>query len=120
MERAIPILPAEDLVAAKEFYVDRLGFRVTFEASYDGRAGLLGLERGAIELTLDSPMDGHGRNACVSLRVDDADAYFREWSTKVAVLRAPQDEEWGARTFDLLDPSGNTIFVMGPLRGEIR
>jgi uncharacterized glyoxalase superfamily protein PhnB len=49
--------------------------------------------------------------------VDDADAYYREWSAKVDVLRAPKDEEWGARTFDLLDPSGNTIFVMGPVSG---
>jgi hypothetical protein len=47
--------------------------------------------------------------------VDDADAYYREWSPKIDVLRAPKDEEWGARTFDLLDPSGNTIFVMGPV-----
>ena len=114
MERAIPILPAEDLAVAKTFYVDRLGFRVTFEASEDGHSGLLGLERGTIQLTLDSPMEGHGRDACVSLRVDDADAYFREWSPKVKVLRAPRDEEWGARTFDLLDPFGNTIFVIGP------
>jgi catechol 2,3-dioxygenase-like lactoylglutathione lyase family enzyme len=115
MERAIPILPTDDLAAAKAFYVDGLGFRVTFEASEDGRTGLLGLERGTIQLTLDSPMDGHGRNACVSLHVDDADAYYREWSAKVAVLRPPRDEDWGARTFDLLDPSGNTIFVMGPV-----
>jgi len=115
MERAIPILPTEDLATAKAFYVDGLGFRVTFEASADGRAGLLGLARGTIQLTLDSPMNGHGRNACVSLQVDDADAYYHEWSTKVAVLRAPQNEDWGARTFDLQDPSGNTIFVMGPV-----
>ena len=47
--------------------------------------------------------------------VDDADAYYREWSAKVSVLRAPRDEEWGARTFDLPDPSVNTIFVMGPV-----
>lgn len=115
MERAIPILPADDLAAAKSFYVDGLGFRVTFEASEDGRTGLLGVERGTISLTLDSPMEGHGRQACVSLEVADVDAYYREWSAKVPVLRAPKDEEWGARTFDLLDPSGNTIFVMGPL-----
>lgn len=115
MERAIPILPAEDLAAAKAFYVDGLGFRIQFEVSNDGRSGLLGLERGTIELTLDSPMDGHGRHACVSLQVDDADVYYREWSAKVAVLRAPKDEGWGARTFDLLDPSGNTIFVIGPV-----
>ncbi len=118
MERAVPILPTEDLAVAKAFYVDGLGFQVTFEASRDGHSGLLGLERGTIELTLDSPMDGHGRNACVSLRVDDADAYYREWTAKVSVSRAPQDEEWGARTFGLHDPSGNTIFVMGPLSRE--
>jgi catechol 2,3-dioxygenase-like lactoylglutathione lyase family enzyme len=115
MERAIPILPAEDLAVAKTFYVDRLGFQVTFEASENGRTGLLGLERGTIRLTLDSPMNGHGRNACVSLEVNDADAYYREWSARVPVLRAPRDEEWNARTFDLLDPFGNTIFVIGPL-----
>ena len=120
MERAIPILPAEDLAAAKTFYVDGLGFHVVFEASDDDRSGLLGLERGTIRLTLDSPMDGHDRNACVSLQVDDADAYYRAWSAKVIVLRPPRDEEWGARTFDLIDPSGNTIFVMGPVSGGIR
>jgi len=47
--------------------------------------------------------------------VDDADAYYREWRGKVTLLRAPNDEAWGARTFGLLDPSVNTIVVMGPL-----
>jgi len=61
-------------------------------------------------------MPGHGRDACVSIEVDDADAYHQEWSAKVDVLRAPRDEDWGARTFDLIDPFGNTIFVMGPSR----
>jgi catechol 2,3-dioxygenase-like lactoylglutathione lyase family enzyme len=116
MERAVPILPADDLAAAKAFYVDGLGFRVTFETSEDGHTGLLSLERGTIALTLDAPMQGHGRDACVSLHVDDADAYYREWSARVPVLRAPRNEAWGARTFDLLDPSGNTLFVMGPVR----
>src|SRR5437773_1055564 len=80
------------------------------------RLVLLGLQLGTIELTLDCPMDGHGRNACVSLHVTDADAYYREWSAKVTSLRSPKNEEWGARTFDLLDPSGNTLFVIGPVR----
>ncbi len=115
MERAVPILPTDDLRLAKTFYVDRLGFRVTFEASDDGHSRLLGIERGGIQITLDSPMQGHGRNACVALHVDDADAYYREWSAKADVLRPPKNEDWGARTFDLLDPSGNTIFVMGPI-----
>ena len=60
MEQANPILPADDLSIAKTFNVDGLGFHVTFEASEDGRTGLLGLERGTIRLTIDSPMAGHG------------------------------------------------------------
>jgi uncharacterized glyoxalase superfamily protein PhnB len=115
MERAIPVLPADDLGVAKEFYATKLGFRVLYEASDDGKNGILGLARGSIRITVDSPMDGHGRNACVSLEVKDADAYFYEWSRQVDVLRPPKDESWGARTFDLLDPFGNTIFVMGPI-----
>ncbi len=83
MERAIPVLPADDLRA--------------------------------ISLTLDSPMAGHGRDACVSLQVDSADAYNNEWHARVEIRRPPTNESWGARTFDVIDPFGNTIFVMGPV-----
>lgn len=117
MERAIPIIPADDLRVAKLFYVDRLRFSVRFEASQDGRTGLLGVERGDICITLDCPMSGHGREACVSLEVESADAYYEEWRGRVDLLRPPKDAEWGARTFDLMDPFGNTIFVMGPPAG---
>jgi len=114
VERAIPILPVDDLAVARAYYVDKLGFRVVFEASDDGKSGLLGVARGTIQITLDSPMPGHGRQACVSLEVESVDAYFEEWQQQVDVLRPPRDEVWGARTFDLVDPFGNTIFVMGP------
>jgi uncharacterized glyoxalase superfamily protein PhnB len=116
MERAIPILPADDLGVAKEFYVGRLGFDVRFEVTKDGTTGLLGIDRGNISLTLDCPMSGHGREACVSLQVEDADAYYDEWRSRVEIRRAPANEPWGARTFDVIDPFGNTIFVMGPVR----
>ena len=72
MERAIPVLPADDLGVAKGFYATKLGFHVLYEVTDDGKHGLLGLARGTIRITLDSPMSGHGRNACVSLEVDNA------------------------------------------------
>jgi hypothetical protein len=95
MERAVPILPADDLAVAKAFYVERLGFTISFEASVDGHSGLLGVARGSIALTLDCPMSGHGRQACVALEVADADACGRRatnrggrgpstWSTRSA------------------------------------
>jgi hypothetical protein len=33
-----------------------------------------------------------------------------------AFLREPKNEDWGAQTFDVLDPSGNTTFVIGQSR----
>jgi uncharacterized glyoxalase superfamily protein PhnB len=115
MERAVPVLPGDDVTQAKRFYADGLGFRVSWEASENGRDGLIGFERGGIAITIDCPMSGHGRNACVSLEVNDADALHEEWASKVEVKRPPRNEEWGARTFSVTDPFGNTIFVMGPL-----
>ena len=60
----------------------RLGFKVRFEATEDGKNGIMGLERGSIELTIDCPMSGHGRNACASLVVNSADAYYEEWGAE--------------------------------------
>lgn len=113
MERAVPVLPADDLSVAKDFY-SRLGFQVTFEASDDGKNGIMGVERGTISITIDAPMSGHGRGACVSLHVDDADRYYDEWRERIEVRQPLKDEEWGARTFGFQDPSGNTVFVIGP------
>jgi uncharacterized glyoxalase superfamily protein PhnB len=114
MEQAVPILPVDDLGAAKEFYVQRLGFQVLYEASDDGRTGILGLARGTIRITLDCPMAGHGRDACVSLLVENADAYYDEWKQQVEIRTPPKNESWDGRTFDVIDPFGNTIFVIGP------
>ena len=116
MERAIPILPVDDLEVAKQFYVDQLGFDVRFDVRFGGDDGMLGIQRGEIWITLDCPMSGHGREACVSLQVEDADEYYERWRRRVQVKREPHNESWGARTFDLIDPFGNTIFVMGPLK----
>ena len=114
-ERAVPVLPGDSLAIAKDFYVGKLGFALLFEATHDGVNGIMGVQRGTIELTIDCPMSGHGRDACASLRVNDADAYYDEWSRTVTIKRTPTDEPWGGRTFGFQDPFGNTIFVIGPV-----
>jgi uncharacterized glyoxalase superfamily protein PhnB len=115
MERAVPVLPGDDVKIAKEFYVDGLGFRVSFEVTEDGVNGMLGLERGALCLTIDCPMAGHGRNACAVLEVESADALYEGWKDRVPMKRPPMNEAWGGRTFEVTDPFGNTIFVIGPV-----
>ena len=115
VERAVAVLPGDDIRIAKEFYVGKLGFTLQWEDSADGHSGIMGVERGGLELTIDCPMSGHGRDACVSFRVNDADAYYEEWRHAVDIPRPPRDEVWDARTFGFADPSGNTIFVIGPI-----
>lgn len=110
------MLPVDDLKVAKDFYVRKLGFSVRFEATEDGTSGIMGVERGAICITLDAPMAGHGRHACVSLEVESADAYYDEWRERVQIDRPPRNEPWGGRTFGTTDPFGNSIFVIGPVR----
>ena len=113
MAKAVAILPADDLRIARTFFVDVLGFRVQWEATSDGKTGLFGVERDGMVITIDAPMSGHGRQAVVSLHVEDADTYYQEWHARTTSITAPRDEPWGARTFGVTDPSGNTIFVMG-------
>lgn len=48
-------------------------------------SGLRGMHRHAAS-------DGNGRQACVSFRVDDAEAYHREWSSRVAGVEPPRAE----------------------------
>ena len=91
MELAIPILPADDLRAARAFQVDTLGFAVCVAATEDGTIGLLGRARGPMWLTIDAPMTGHGRRACVSLHVESADRYDAEWRERVPIDRPPPD-----------------------------
>jgi uncharacterized glyoxalase superfamily protein PhnB len=113
-ERAVAVLPGDDLAVARAFYVDTLWFTLQWQDTSDGKTGIMGVARGGIELTIDCPMSGHGRDVCVSLRVKDADAYYREWRDRVEVREPLRDEVWDARTFGFRDPSGNTIFVIGP------
>ena len=109
IERAVPVLPGDDLRVAKDFYVAKLGFNVEWEATEDGSTGLIGLRRGTIELTIDCPMSGHGRHACVSLRVNSADALYQEWRQAVEIGRPPDEravgwaDVWGQRSFRKLD-----------------
>jgi uncharacterized glyoxalase superfamily protein PhnB len=116
VERAIPILPMDDLEVAKRFYEQGLGFNVVFQVAYPHESGegcIIGLERGTMRVHLDSPMPGHGRGVCVLLEVLDAEALCQEWRSKVEIRKPPETQPWGARTFDVIDPFGNTLFCGG-------
>jgi catechol 2,3-dioxygenase-like lactoylglutathione lyase family enzyme len=53
----------------------------------------------------------------VSLWVADVDAAAKAAQERGAVFESePADQEWGYRATSALDPDGNRVFLLGPLR----
>jgi catechol 2,3-dioxygenase-like lactoylglutathione lyase family enzyme len=122
-ESAVPILPSRNLEETLEFY-SQLGFEL--QGAPIERYRYLIIGRGAVELHFwDAPnVDPLTTDASCYIRVDDADALYREWE-QVGIARdaatgsrlvPPVDTDYGIREFALVDRSGNLIRVGSPLR----
>ena len=95
------------------FYVKMLGFRVVNEpdgwvfVAKDNCMIMLG------ECPNDMPASALGCHSYFAyLRVDDADAYYRDLKTKNAELLSEiEDKPWGMREFGLRTPDGHRITI---------
>lgn len=53
----------------------------------------------------------------ISFRVADVDAEHQQLVSRgIAIEEGPTNREWGSRTITLLDPDGNRIYFLGPLK----
>lgn len=94
------------MAAARDFYVDVLGFEV-------------GMDMGSI-VTLVSPSNPtaqitlqDGRSPNLTIEVEDVDAIHRVVQERGHEIVYPlTDEDWGVRRFFVRDPSGFVINVM--------
>jgi len=111
-----PVLWIEDLERSKDFYVQKLGLKLSHE---DSTSVALTLGDDMILLvTLESARDMlHGAPVATPkdrpstseycLFVDDVDAWFERLSDLgVDFFIAPTDRYWGRRTAHLRDPDG--------------
>jgi hypothetical protein len=122
VEYAVPILPSRNLEETLQFY-SRLGFESQGAPIEKYRYLIIG--RGSIELHFwDAPdVDPLTTDASCYVRVDDADALYREWQgagieadpATGSRLMPPVDTDYGIREFALVDKSGNLVRVGSPL-----
>jgi catechol 2,3-dioxygenase-like lactoylglutathione lyase family enzyme len=122
-EFAVPILPSRNLDETFEFY-SRLGFELQGAPIEKYRYLIIG--RGSIELHFwDAPdVDPLTTDASCYIRVDDADALYREWEgvgvqsdrATGSRLMPPVHTDYGMREFALVDKSGNLMRVGSALR----
>jgi len=106
-----PKLPMRDKDSTKEFYINKLGFRETGSADYDG---YLMLQKDNIQIhffeykELD-PKENYGQ---VYIRTDDIDTFYQSLvDNKISIHPNGQLQikPWGQKEFSLLDPDKNLL-----------
>jgi len=112
----VPVLRSFDETKAKEFYVDFLGFEVTFEHRFDDNAPLyMGLRRGDAVLHLSEHFGDACPGAAVRIRIDrlsDYCATLRDKDYKHSRPGAPQEQPWGGKELSISDPFGNRLTLV--------
>ena len=122
LTRTVTVLPVRDIGASVRWYHDALGLKTAYLHEGDDKdepTNYAILSRGKVQvhLILDEPPPHEqpwtkAGSGYLYLFVQDVDAMFSEVQTRgVAITRGLQPEAWGARGFNLTDPSGNAIHV---------
>jgi catechol 2,3-dioxygenase-like lactoylglutathione lyase family enzyme len=106
-----PKLPMRNKAATKDFYVNKLGFKLFGSADFDG---YLMVEKDNIQIhffefkELD-PAQNYGQ---VYIRTNEIEALY-EWIISTGIHLGPayqlQTKPWGQKEFALLDPDNNLL-----------
>jgi catechol 2,3-dioxygenase-like lactoylglutathione lyase family enzyme len=115
---------AEDLAAAKAFYLDVFGLSVFFEDENsvvfrfgETLVNVLDVKE-APDLIQPAPVApaASGCRFQLTVEVDDVDDLCRQLSSRgVKLLNGPMDRPWGIRTASFRDPGGHIWEIAQPL-----
>ena len=113
---AVPEIPVSDVVAATEYYRDKLSFSVDW---LEADIALAGISRDQCRLFLAGPAfrEAHGNASPVLIWLNlpskgEVDDLHRAWrSTNAILLADPESKPWGLYEFTAVDPDGNRFRV---------
>lgn len=111
MHNGITVFTVRDVVASASYYRDKLGFELSFE--YGQPTYYVGLCNGGVQIHLVAAhhaprQPGQG---AVAIFVDDVDGLHADLVQRGAnIIKAPADQPYGLRDFDVADPDGNMLF----------
>lgn len=119
--RAVLVLPVRDMKQACAWYAKALDLETVFLNSDpvedpDGNYAILRRDGAEVHLILDEPPREHPWKTAGTgyffLIVRGVDGVYQQAQSRgIAVTRGIEQESWGARAFQLTDPSGNLILV---------
>ena len=109
-----PILSVKKLTDSIDYYVDRLGFRIEFEAGKDFCAVM----HDTIRIFLVEGAQGNP-GTWLHIWVEDVDALHEELKeTGATILNPPRNQPWGDREMDVTDPDRHIIRFSGVARAD--
>ena len=110
-KNATPILRVADFDASVAYYVDILGFTLSWSTGDFGS-----VERGDASLMLCEGSQGHA-GTWVYIGVSDADALHEELVARGAKIRhAPTNFPWGSRELHVFDLDGHVLRLGSGIR----
>lgn len=116
-EPPIPILRSFDEAKARAFYIDFLGFEVTFEHRFEpGTPLYMGVHRDDCHLHLSEHFGDGTPGTYVRITVPDVHEYSRVLNEKKYENARPgvQRQEWGMDDMSISDPAGNKLIFCTP------
>lgn len=111
MHNAITVMTVKDLAQSLAYYSDTLGFEIAFQ--YGEPAFYAGIFSGNVQLHLIAVerTTRQAGNGAVAIIVDDLDALHADLQKRGArILKAPANQPYGLRDFDVADLDGNMLF----------
>lgn len=105
-----PIFIVNDPEKARDFYVEKLGFEVSFE--WGVPITYLGIKRNDVEIHLNSSSNSTQQpgNGTISIFTDEVDNLYENYRSKgVETTIEPADRDYGLRDFGVTDLDGNII-----------
>ncbi len=111
-QRSMPILPANDLAAAIDFYTDGLGFRLAGILKDDnGKDNFAIVQMDQITIGLkQSDRAGSGADWAGYFYLADMPTFVDQiQGNGVRILRGPEDTFYHCKEIDVADPTGNLL-----------
>ena len=110
-EHAVPVLRITSESGSLDFY-RRLGFSVEWEHRFAADMPLfVSIRRDGWHLFLSEHRGDAVPHGLVYLYAEDVDALHEAWRSAGVECDAPQDQPWGTRELQLIDPDHNRLRV---------
>ena len=110
MVGAATVFTVRDIAKSIEYYRDALGFIVTFQYGEPIFYACLCRDEVALHLLSAHETKRLPGNGSICVFVKDVDAVHAELAARgAAVVKPPQNYDYGMRDFDVVDPDGNQL-----------